>query len=96
MAQLVERWLPTPENSGSNPFIGNILSTKLSMNCIIEKTYIKKKRLGIVGKPHNFVSVLFRWAARSTLKILQYLIEDFFSKDIFKDYLKAFYTRLFT
>ena len=42
VAQLVEWSLPTPEISGSNPAFGEILST----NCQIEKTKIKKKRLG--------------------------------------------------
>ena len=43
VAQLVERSLPTPEIRGLNPDIGKILST----NCTIEKTKIKKKRLGM-------------------------------------------------
>ena len=43
MAQLVEQLLPTPEICGSNPDIGIILSTY----CKIEKTKIKKKRLGM-------------------------------------------------
>ena len=42
VAQLVERSLKTPEISSSNPVIDKILSTKLSTNCIIEKTKIKK------------------------------------------------------
>ena len=40
VAQLFERSLPTPEISGSNPYISEILST----NWTIEKTKIKKKR----------------------------------------------------
>ena len=43
VAQLVEQSLPTTEIRGSNPDIGEILST----NCAIEKTKIKKKRLGM-------------------------------------------------
>ena len=35
VAQLVERWLPTPEICSLNPVIGKILSTNLSTNCII-------------------------------------------------------------
>ena len=42
-AQLVEQSLPTPEIRGSNPDIGEILSTY----CKIEETKIKKKRLGM-------------------------------------------------
>ena len=47
VAQLVERSLLTPEIRGSNPVIGEILSTNLSANCITEKTKIKKKRPGM-------------------------------------------------
>ena len=43
VAQLVERSLPTPEIRGSNQDIGKFLST----SCTIEKTKIKKKRLGM-------------------------------------------------
>ena len=50
VAQLVERLLPTLEICGSNPIIGKILSTKLSTNCIIEKTKIKKKEWPILKK----------------------------------------------
>ena len=38
VAQLIERLLPTSKIHGSNPDIGEILST----NCTIEKTKIKK------------------------------------------------------
>ena len=44
VAQLVAQSLPTTEIRGLNPDIGEILST----NCAIEKTNIKKKRLGMV------------------------------------------------
>ena len=44
MAQLVAQSLPTTEIRGLNPDTGEILST----NCAIEKTKIKKKRLGMV------------------------------------------------
>ena len=47
MAQLVEQTLTTPEICGSNPIIGKMLSTKLSTNCLIEKTKIKNKRPGM-------------------------------------------------
>ena len=47
VAQLVEQSHSTPEICGSNPVIGEVLSTKLSTNCIIEKTKIKKKCLGV-------------------------------------------------
>ena len=43
VAQLVKRSLPTPEIRGSNPDIGEILST----NCTLQKTKIKKKRQGM-------------------------------------------------
>ena len=43
VAQLVERLLLTPEIRGSNPEIGEILST----NCTIEMSKINKKRLGM-------------------------------------------------
>ena len=44
VAQLVEQLLPTPEVRGSNPNFGKVLSA----NCnSIEKTKIKKKRLGM-------------------------------------------------
>ena len=43
VAQLVERLLPTPEIYSLIPDIGKILST----NCTIEKTKLKKKRLGM-------------------------------------------------
>ena len=39
VAQLLERLLPTPEICGSNPDIGEMVST----NCAIEKTKIKKE-----------------------------------------------------
>ena len=42
-AQLVEQSLLTPEIRGLNSDIGEIFST----NCPIEKTKIKKKRLGM-------------------------------------------------
>ena len=41
VAQLVERWLLTPEIRGSNPDISKILST----NYTLEKTKIQKKGL---------------------------------------------------
>ena len=47
MAQLVERSFLTPEIRSSNPIVGKILSTKVSTNCIIEETKIKKKRTGM-------------------------------------------------
>ena len=47
VAQLVEWSILTPEARGSNPVIGKILSTKLTTNCIIEKTKIKKKWPGM-------------------------------------------------
>ena len=47
VAQLVERSLPSPEIRDSKPVIGKILCIKLSTNCIIEKTKIKKTRLGM-------------------------------------------------
>ena len=50
VAQLVERLLLTQEIRGLNPDIGEILSTK----CTIEKTKIKKKRPGMA---HLFKSV---------------------------------------
>ena len=40
VAQMVERSLPIPEIRGTNPDIGEILST----NCTIEETKIKKKK----------------------------------------------------
>ena len=43
VAQLVERLLSTPEICGLSPDISKMLST----NCRIEKTKIKKKRLGM-------------------------------------------------
>ena len=43
VAELVDQSLPTPEIRNSNHDIGKILST----NCTIEKTKIKKKRLGM-------------------------------------------------
>ena len=43
VAQLVELLLMIPEIRRSNPGIGKILSS----NCLIEKTKIKKKRLGM-------------------------------------------------
>ena len=43
MAKLIEQSLATPEICGSNPVIGKTLSTKLSTNCIIEKTKIKNR-----------------------------------------------------
>ena len=46
MAQLVERSLPIPEVSSSNPVIGKIyIEHCFTVNCI-EKTKIKKKRPG--------------------------------------------------
>ena len=57
VAQLVEQSLPTPEICGSNPGIGKILSTNISTNCLIEKTRIKKKMLGMAHllKKFDFV-----------------------------------------
>ena len=56
VAQLVERLLQTPEICSSNPVIGENLST----NCIIEKTKIKKKWLGMAHlfNLENFLSVI--------------------------------------
>ena len=42
VAQLVVRLLPIPENRGSNPVIGKILSA----NCIIKKDENKEKEAG--------------------------------------------------
>ena len=42
VAQLVERSIPTPEIRGSNPVICKVLYAKVSTNCNIEKTKIKK------------------------------------------------------
>ena len=42
VAQLVERSLPIPEVSSSNPAISKIVDLTLTVNCI-EKTKIKKK-----------------------------------------------------
>ena len=47
MAQLVEPLLPIPEVRGSNPVVGKTLYLTFTVNCI-EKTKIKKKRLGMV------------------------------------------------
>ena len=43
VAQLVEWSLLTPEIRGLNPVFSKVLCTKLSTNCIIEKSKIKKK-----------------------------------------------------
>ena len=45
-AQLVEWSLPTPEIRSSNPDISNFIYYQLYKNCV-EKTKIKKKRLGM-------------------------------------------------
>ena len=49
VAQLVERSLLTPEIGGLNPDVGKMLST----NCTIEKTKIKRKRLGMAHLKKN-------------------------------------------
>ena len=53
-AQLVERSLPTQEIRDWNPDIRKLLST----NCKIEKTKIKKKRLGMANLLKNTLTVL--------------------------------------
>ena len=51
MAQLVERSLPIPEVRGSNPVIGKNLFIYIehffTVNCVLEKAKIKKKRPGM-------------------------------------------------
>ena len=45
-AQLVERWLPTPEVCGLNQVIDEIFKEHLFSVNFIEKTKIKKKEAG--------------------------------------------------
>ena len=61
VAQLVEQSLPTPKIRGSNPVIGKIVSTKYSPNCIIEKTKIEKKRIGMAHLFYMNLSFPIYW-----------------------------------
>ena len=51
VAQLVELSLPIPEVRGSNPVIGKKFFISIehlfTINCVLEKTKIKKKRPGM-------------------------------------------------
>ena len=60
MAQLVEQSLPVPEVRGSNPVIGKNLFKSNIFYCqlCIEKTKIKKKRLGVaIFKKKTFIDI---------------------------------------
>ena len=61
VAQLVKRSLLTPKIRGSNPVIGKFVSTNYSPNCIIGKTKIEKKRLGMAHLFYMNLSFLIYW-----------------------------------
>ena len=71
VAQLVEWLLPTPEVRGSNPVISKKLYSMFTVNCI-EKTKIKKKRLGLA----NLKSFLFKNIIRMHKNDEGILVED--------------------
>ena len=57
VVRLAERSLPTPDIRGSNPVIGNFIYYQLYQLSRIDKTKIKKKRLGMAHLFKKFNSI---------------------------------------
>ena len=48
MKELAERFLPPPEDLGSNPAISNLLPRNIHLLLAVQNMKIKKKRMGMV------------------------------------------------